>query len=65
MRLERELRDTHLILTRVATDTGARTTFDEAIAAFGFSRADLETELEADLAAGSRAGNSWSRRTAP
>jgi prevent-host-death family protein len=50
--LESDLRDAMLILTRAATDPGTRTSLDEAIEAFGFSRADLEAELEADLAAG-------------
>jgi prevent-host-death family protein len=50
--LESELRDIALVLARAATDTGARTDLDEAILAFGFDRADLETELAADLAAG-------------
>lgn len=51
-RLEADLRETALILSRAATDTGHRTDLDEAITAFGFHRAALEAELDADLAAG-------------
>jgi antitoxin (DNA-binding transcriptional repressor) of toxin-antitoxin stability system len=52
--LEREddLRSAALILSRAATDTGNRTSLDEVISAFGFDRAELEGELEADQAAG-------------
>ena len=50
--LEEQLRDAALALVRAATDDGARTSLDEAIAAFGFSRSELEAELDADLAAG-------------
>ncbi|MDN5854797.1 MAG: type II toxin-antitoxin system prevent-host-death family antitoxin [Actinomycetia bacterium] len=41
-----------LILARELSDTGNRTDIDEAISAFGFDRADLEAELDADIAAG-------------
>jgi prevent-host-death family protein len=51
-RLEGDLRETALLLSRAATDTGHRTGLDEAIAAFGFDRAELEAELDADLTAG-------------
>lgn len=51
-RLEADLRETALLLSRAATDTGRRTGLDEAISAFGFDRAELEDELDADLAAG-------------
>jgi prevent-host-death family protein len=51
-RLEADLRETALILARAATDTGRRTDLDDAITAFGFDRGELESELEADLAAG-------------
>jgi prevent-host-death family protein len=51
-RLEEQLRDAALALVRVATDSGARTSLDDAIAAFGFNRDELEAELKADLAAG-------------
>jgi hypothetical protein len=49
---EQDLRDIALSLTRAATDSGAGVGLDEAIAAFGFDRAELEAELDADLAAG-------------
>ncbi|HRD59435.1 MAG TPA: type II toxin-antitoxin system prevent-host-death family antitoxin [Nocardioides sp.] len=41
-----------LILARELSDTGSRIDVDDAIAAFGFDRAELEAELDADLAAG-------------
>jgi prevent-host-death family protein len=50
--LEADLRAAALILSRAATDTGRRTNLDEVIAAFGFDRAELEAELDAELAAG-------------
>jgi len=50
--LERDLRDTALVLARLATDTGRRTSLDEVIETFGFGRESLEAELDADLAAG-------------
>ncbi|MCW2132329.1 type II toxin-antitoxin system Phd/YefM family antitoxin [Arthrobacter sp. VKM Ac-2550] len=50
--LEGELRDAALVVVRAATDTGVRTTLDNAMEAFGLERAELEAELEADLAAG-------------
>jgi prevent-host-death family protein len=46
--LELELRDVALVLARAATDTGVRTGLDEAIAAFGFNRADLAADLAAE-----------------
>ena len=49
--LEADLRTTALVLARMVTDTGVRTSLDEAIAAFGFDRATLEAELDAELAA--------------
>lgn len=51
-RLESDLRDSVLILARLATDNGARTSLDDAIAGFGLDRAELEAELDDDLAAG-------------
>ena len=50
--LEADLRSAALVLTRVATDDGRRTDLDDAIAAFGFDRTDLEAELDADIANG-------------
>lgn len=41
-----------LVLARELTDTGSRTSLNDAIAAFGFDRADLEAELDDDIAAG-------------
>jgi len=49
--LEADLRSAALVLTRTMTDTGARTDLDAVIAAFGFDRVELESELDADLAA--------------
>lgn len=40
-----------LVLARELTDTGNRTDLDDAITAFGFTRAELETELDDDIAA--------------
>ncbi len=50
--LERDLRSACLVLTRLASDTGSRTDLNDVIAAFGFDRAELVAELDADLAAG-------------
>jgi len=50
--LEADLRDLALVMTRAATDTGARAELDEVISSFGFNRAELEAELRSDLAAG-------------
>lgn len=50
--LEEQLRDAALALIRAATDSGVRTSLDEAIAEFGLDRGELEAELDADLAAG-------------
>lgn len=47
---EADLRDSILVLTRMATDGGAHTSLDEVIERFGFDRAELEAELDADLA---------------
>jgi len=41
-----------LVLARELSDTGTRTGLDDAIASFGFDRAELEAELDADIAAG-------------
>ncbi len=49
--LESELRDVALVLARTATDSGRRISLDEAIEAFGYSRAELEAELEQEIAA--------------
>lgn len=50
--LESELRETSLLLARAATDTGVRVDLDDALAAFGFDRTELEAELARDIAAG-------------
>ncbi len=50
--LEADLRSAALVLTRLATDGGRRTALDDVVAAFGFDRAELEAELDADIAAG-------------
>ena len=50
--LRADLTAAALVLARELTDTGHRTDLDDAIAAFGFDRAELEAELEADVAAG-------------
>ncbi len=44
--------DAVLILARLATDAGARTDLNQAITRLGFDRAELEAELDSDLAAG-------------
>lgn len=41
-----------LVLARELTDSGNRTALDDAIEMFGFNRAELAAELEADIAAG-------------
>lgn len=48
--LEADLRSAALVLARAATDTGQRTDLDDAIGALGFDRAELEAELDAELA---------------
>lgn len=50
--LEADLRSAALVLARLATDDGRRSSLDEVIASLGFDRAELEAELDADLAAG-------------
>ena len=50
--LESDLRDVALVMARSVSDTGSRIGLDDAIAALGFSRKELEAELDADLAAG-------------
>lgn len=50
--LEADLRSAALVLARLATDDGTRTSLDEVIASLGFDREALEAELDADLAAG-------------
>jgi len=50
--LERDLRSASLVLARLATDDGKRSTLDEVISALGFDREILEAELESELSAG-------------
>lgn len=52
--LESDLRDLALVLTRAASDTGARTSVDDAIGMFGFTRKELEAENAAEAAAATR-----------
>lgn len=49
---QRDLRDIGLVLARAATDSGSRTSLDDVLARFGLGRAELEAELDEDLAAG-------------
>lgn len=51
-RVRADLMTASLVLARELSETGNRTDLDDAIAAFGFDRAELEAELEADIAAG-------------
>ena len=48
--LETDIRTAALLLTRTAADSGVRVDLDEVIAACGFSRTELDAELEAELA---------------
>ncbi len=49
---ERDLRDLSLVVARVMSDGGRRTSLDDVISRFGFDRAALAREVEEDLAAG-------------
>ncbi|WP_207345586.1 prevent-host-death family protein [Arthrobacter sp. E3] len=46
------LRDAALVMARFATDTCIRTDLNQAMESFGFTRAELEAEIVADIAAG-------------
>lgn len=50
--LEEDLRDAALALVRMETDTGVRSSLDDAITAFGLDRTELEAELSQDMADG-------------
>lgn len=50
--LEADLRSAALVLSRFATDSGARTDLDEVISTLGFDRTELEAELDPEPAAG-------------
>jgi len=50
--LERDLRSASLVLARLASDNGKRSTLDEVLASLGFDREILEAELESEIIAG-------------
>ncbi len=50
--LERDLRSACLVLARLASDNGNRSTLDEVISSLGFDRDILEAELESEINAG-------------
>jgi len=50
--LERDLRSASLVLARLASDNGMRSTLDEVLASLGFDREILEAELESEIIAG-------------
>ena len=50
--LEQDLRSAALVLARLASEDGKRSTLDEVIASFGLDREILEAELESELFAG-------------
>lgn len=43
------LRDAALMMARVATDSGNRTSLDDAMESFGISRSEIEAEVDAGL----------------
>lgn len=50
LREDREnLREVSLLLARFATDSGVRTSLDDAMAEFGINRDDIEAEISAGL----------------
>jgi prevent-host-death family protein len=51
-RVRADLTAATLVLARELSDTGNRTDLNAAIAALGFDRAELESEFDADIAAG-------------
>lgn len=51
-RVRSDLNAAVLALARELTDTGDRAGLDDTITAFGFDRAELEAELDADIATG-------------
>ncbi|RNI24732.1 type II toxin-antitoxin system prevent-host-death family antitoxin [Flexivirga caeni] len=51
-RVRADLIAASLVLARELSDSGNRTELDDVIASFGFDRAELEAELDADIAAG-------------
>jgi hypothetical protein len=48
--LEADIRSAAVVLARAASDDGARTDLDDVIDALGFNRAQLEAELDAEVA---------------
>ncbi|WP_203337605.1 type II toxin-antitoxin system prevent-host-death family antitoxin [Nocardioides limicola] len=50
--LEADVRSASIALSRLLDDEGVRHSLDDVIAGMGFSRAELEAELDADIAAG-------------
>jgi len=50
--LERDLRSASLVLARLASDNGKRSTLDEVLASLGFDREILEAELQSEIIAG-------------
>ena len=50
--LEEDLRDVALVLLRMMTDNGVRYSLDEVMEMLGIDRAEIEAELDAELAAG-------------
>lgn len=50
---ERDLRDLSLVVTRVVSDGGRRSSLDEVITHFGFDRDILTREVDEDLVEGS------------
>ncbi len=51
LRREDDLRLPALVLAREAIDTGDRTSLDDVLVTFGFDRAELQAEMDAELAA--------------
>jgi prevent-host-death family protein len=49
--LEADLRSAALVLARAASDDGQRTDLDDVLTSFGFTRQELESELDGELAA--------------
>lgn len=49
--LEADLRSAALVLARAASDDGQRSDLDDVISSLGFNRSELESELDAELAA--------------
>ena len=50
--IESDLRSAAVVVSRLLADNGERHDLDDVISSFGYDRAELEAELDADLAAG-------------